>query len=75
MTDGLTRTRQKLSHLAEMTKAVKRLRDTGILDLDNLGVTLETVKNAGVYGPLATMAIQGGRKYPSCRRSSTNAGR
>jgi fatty-acyl-CoA synthase len=48
-----------------MAKAVKRLRDTGILDLGNLGVTLETVKNAGVYGPQATIAIQGGRKYPS----------
>jgi fatty-acyl-CoA synthase len=65
MSDGLTRTRQKLSHVAEIANAVKRLRDTGILDLGNLRVTLETVKNAGVYGPQATMAIQGGRKYPS----------
>ena len=29
MSDGLTRTRQKLSRVAEMAKAVKRLRDTG----------------------------------------------
>jgi fatty-acyl-CoA synthase len=57
--------RQKLSHIAKTAKAVKRLRDTGILDLGNLGVTLETVKNAGVYGPQATLTIQGGRKYPS----------
>ena len=57
--------RQKLSHIAETAKAVKRLRDTGILDLGNLGVTLETAKNAGVYGPQATLAIQGGRKYPT----------
>ncbi|MDQ1495810.1 MAG: fatty-acyl-CoA synthase [Actinomycetota bacterium] len=57
--------RQKLSHIAKTAKAVKRLRDTGIIDLGNLGVTLETVKNAGVYGPQATLTIQGGRKYPS----------
>jgi fatty-acyl-CoA synthase len=55
--------RRKLSHIAEATKAVKRLRDTGILDLGNLGVTLETAKNARVYGPHATLAIQGSRKY------------
>ena len=57
--------RQKLNHIARTAKAVKRLRDTGIIDLGNLGVTLETVKNAGVYGPQATLTIQGGRKYPS----------
>ena len=57
--------RQKLSHTGEMVRAVKRLRDTGILDLGNPGVTLQSVKNAGVYGPQATLAIQGGRKYPS----------
>ena len=44
---------------------MKRLRDTGILDLGDLGMTLETAKNARVYGPQATLAIQGGRKYPT----------
>ncbi len=44
---------------------MKRLHETGIIDLANLGVTLQTVKNSGVYGPQATIAIQGGRKYPS----------
>ena len=57
--------RQKLSRAAETARAVKRLRDTGIVDLGNLGVTLQTVKNSRVYGPQATMTIQGGRKYPS----------
>ncbi len=57
--------RQKLSRVAKTAKAVKRLCDTGIIDLGNLGVTLETVKNAGHYGPQATLAIQGGRKYPT----------
>jgi fatty-acyl-CoA synthase len=57
--------RQKFGHIAKTAKAVKRLSETGILDLGNLGVTLETMKNARVYGPQATMAIQGGRTYPS----------
>lgn len=57
--------REKLNRIAETAKAVHRLRQSGVLDLGNLPVTLETSKNAGVYGPQATMAIQGGRKYPS----------
>ncbi len=57
--------RQKLSRVARTAKAVKRLRDTGIIDLGNLGATLQTVKNARHYGPQATLAIQGGRKYPT----------
>jgi fatty-acyl-CoA synthase len=57
--------RQKLSHIAKTAKAVKRLHDTGIIDLGNLSVTLETAKNARVYGPQATTVIQGGRKYPT----------
>jgi fatty-acyl-CoA synthase len=57
--------RQKLNRAAETAKAVKRLCDTGIVDLGNLGVTLQTAKNSRVFGPQATMAIQGGRKYPS----------
>src|SRR6201987_244383 len=57
--------RQKLSRAAEVAKAAKRLHDTGIVDLGNLGATLQTVKNSRVYGPQATMAIQGGRKFPS----------
>ncbi len=61
----ITAARQKLTRAARKAKAVKRLRDTGIIDLGNLGVTLETAKNAGVYGPQATLAIQGGRKYPT----------
>ena len=65
MVDGLIGFREKLRHIVEMANAVKRLSDTGILDLGNLGVTLQTAKNARVYGPQAAMAIQGGRKYPS----------
>src|ERR1700739_3051116 len=65
MAEALGGIRQKLSRAAEMAKAAKRLHDTGILDLGNLGVTLQTMKNARVYGPLATIAIQGGRKFAS----------
>src|SRR6516164_5912820 len=65
MAEALGGIRPKLSRAAEMARAVKRLHDTGIVDLGNLGVTLQTMKNSRVYGPQATMAIQGGRKYSS----------
>jgi fatty-acyl-CoA synthase len=65
MADTLSGLRQKLSRAAETAKAVKRLHDTGIIDFANLAVALQTVKNSGVYGPQATMTIQGGRKYPT----------
>ena len=65
MAEALGGIRQKLSRAAEAAKALKRLHDSGIVDLGNLGVTLQTVKNSRVYGPQATMAIQGGRKYSS----------
>ena len=65
MADALSGLRQKVSRVAEIASAVKRLHDTGIIDLANLGVTLQTMKNSGVYGPQATMTIQGGRKYPA----------
>ena len=65
MANALSGFRQKVSRVAELANAVKRLHDTGIIDLANLSVTVQTVKNSRVYGPQATMAIQGGRKYPS----------
>jgi fatty-acyl-CoA synthase len=55
----------RLSHIAKTAKAVKRLRETGILDLGNLSVTLAAVKDARVFGPQATTVIQGGRTYPT----------
>lgn len=65
MAGALAGIRPKLSRAAQMAKAVKRLHDTGIVDLGNLGLTLQTVKNSRVYGPQATLTIQGGRKFPS----------
>ncbi len=65
MADALSGFRQKVSRVAETANAVKRLHDTGVIDLANLGVTLQTVKNSRVYGPQATLTIQGGRKFPT----------
>jgi fatty-acyl-CoA synthase len=65
MADALSGFRRKVSHVTELANGVKRLHATGIVDLGNLGVTLQTVKNSRVYVPQATMAIQGGLKFPS----------
>ncbi|WP_071287049.1 acyl-CoA synthetase [Mycolicibacterium llatzerense] len=54
---------QKLGRVGESVNAVKRLYETGFLDLSNPGVMVETAKNAPIFGPQASMAIQGGRKY------------
>ena len=63
MIDVVGEVRQKLGRIAESATALRRLFETGFLDLANPGVMVETAKNAPVFGPQATMAIQGGRKY------------
>ena len=63
MIDVIGEVRQKLDRLAESAQAVRRLYETGFLDLTKPGVMIETAKNAPLFGPQATMAIQGGRKY------------
>lgn len=63
MADVLTGIRQKLQQASEAGRAAKRLVDTGIIDLKDLGAGIQTAKLAPVFGPQATMAIQGGRKY------------
>ena len=70
MADVLAGIRQKLQQSSEAGRAVRRLVDTGIIDLKDLGSGVQTAKLARVYGPQATMAIQGGRKYsdPACGR-------
>lgn len=65
MADALSRFRQKVSRVAEVANAVKRLHETGIVDLANFSVTLQTMKNSSIYGPQTTLTIQGGRKYPA----------
>ena len=57
--------RQRMRRFRQTAHAVKRLHDTGFLDLGNLGTTLEASRNARLYGPQAAIAIQGGRKFPS----------
>ncbi len=63
MADVMAGIRQKFQQVSEAGRAVKRLVDTGIIDLKDLGSGVQTAKLARVYGPQATMAIQGGRKY------------
>jgi len=63
MADVLAGIRQKLQQVSEAGRAAKRLVDTGIIDLKDLGSGIQTAKLAPLFGPQATMAIQGGRKY------------
>lgn len=63
MLDVVGGVQQKLGRIAESATAVRRLFETGFLDLANPGAMIETAKNAPIFGPQATMAIQGGRKY------------
>ncbi|MGE2723384.1 acyl-CoA synthetase [Mycolicibacterium pulveris] len=63
MADVVTGVRQKWQQVTEAARAAKRLVETGIIDLKDLGSGVETAKLARTYGPQATMAILGGRKY------------
>ena len=74
MVDRIPGPRRKLRRFAKTAIAVKRLLDARILDLGNLGMTLETAKNAEVYDPQAALTIQGGRKYPSLPAVSDERG-
>jgi fatty-acyl-CoA synthase len=65
MASSPTGFRQKLQHVAEAGRAAKRLVDTGVLDLRDLRGTVRGAKLVQVYGPQATMAIQGGRRFPT----------
>lgn len=63
MVNALTGIRQKLQHVTESGRAVKRLVDTGIVDVKDLNSTVQAAKLTRVYGPQATMTILGGRRY------------
>ena len=65
MANAIARIQQKLSHIGSTAKAVNRLCETGILDLSNPRVMVETAKNVRAYGPHAALVIQGSRKYAS----------
>lgn len=63
MNDILTGARQKLKHLGESGRAVKRLVDSGILDFKDLKSSVDAAKLSPLFGPQATMTILGGRRY------------
>ncbi|MDA2892631.1 acyl-CoA synthetase [Mycolicibacterium sp. BiH015] len=65
MNDVLGSVRKKLQLASESGRALKRLVDTGIIDLADLKSSVQMAKLSRVFGPQATMAIQGGRKYAS----------
>jgi fatty-acyl-CoA synthase len=65
MASALSGIRQKLQQVTESGRAVKRLTDTGIIDLRDLNSTIQAAKLTRVYGPQATMTILGGRRYPT----------
>ena len=65
MASALSGFQQKLNRVTESARAVKRLADTGIIDLKDLNSTVQSGKLSRVYGPQATMAILGGRRYPT----------
>ncbi|MFB1298821.1 acyl-CoA synthetase [Mycobacterium sp. pW049] len=65
MNDVLGSVRKKVQLAAESGRALKRLVDTGIIDFGDLKGSVRTAKLSRVYGPQATMTIQGGRKYAS----------
>ncbi len=55
--------RQKLGQIIESGHAVARLVDRGIIEPLDIGAAVRSAKLARLYGPQATMAIQGGRRY------------
>ncbi|MFY1621038.1 acyl-CoA synthetase [Micromonospora sp. WMMD736] len=65
MSNSPTGIRQKLQQVSESARAVKRLVESGVLDLKDLGGTVQGAKLIRSYGPQATMAIQGGRRFPT----------
>ena len=64
MADVWSGFRQKLTAIGEVAGALNRLRQTGIIDLSDLGATLAVAKAAGVYGPQAAMAMRKGPVVP-----------
>lgn len=65
MNDVLGAVRKKLQLASESARALKRLVDTGIIDLTDLKSSVQMSKLSRVFGPQATMTILGGRKYAS----------
>jgi fatty-acyl-CoA synthase len=60
---AIAEVRQKLGQIIESGHAVARLVDRGIIEPLDIGAAVRSAKLAQLYGPQATMAIQGGRRY------------
>lgn len=60
---AIAEVRHKLGQVFESGHAVARLIDRGIVEPLDIGAAVRTAKLARLYGPQATMAIQGGRRY------------
>lgn len=60
---AIAEVRHKLGQIIESGHAVARLVDRGIVEPLDVGAAVRTAKLAQQYGPQATMAIQGGRRY------------
>lgn len=60
---AIAEVRQKLGQIIESGHAVVRLVDRGIIEPLDIGAVVRSAKLARLYGPQATMAIQGGRRY------------
>lgn len=60
---AIAEVRQKLGQVIESGHAVVRLVDRGIIEPLDIGAVVRSAKLARLYGPQATMAIQGGRRY------------
>lgn len=60
---AIAEVRQKLGQIIESGHAVVRLVDRGIIEPLDIGAAVRSAKLAQRYGPQATMAIQGGRRY------------
>lgn len=55
--------RQMVGQIFESGHAVIRLVDRGIIEPLDIGAVVRSAKLARQFGPQATMAIQGGRRY------------
>ncbi|WP_029106725.1 acyl-CoA synthetase [Mycobacterium sp. URHD0025] len=61
--NAITGIRQTMGQIFESGHAVKRLVGRGIIEPLDIGATVRSAKLARQFGPQATMAIQGGRRY------------
>jgi fatty-acyl-CoA synthase len=61
--DAIAGIRQKLGQIIESGHAVTRLLDRGLIEPLDIGAAARSAKLARTYGPQATMAIQGGRRF------------